>query len=160
MICVDLLIVNKRGHTDQSEFEPFCNSMVHVVEMYGAFAYVHWHTEGGDLGTATNISYYLSINSVAQLIKVTFELLESEGKEKGGEFKVPHYTWVMLQISPLHENRKTYKHHIGRLPFKRYLQYCSTCDKHPHGHWVAHKKRLWWYHGWKFWKFLEAASKN
>ena len=77
MICVDLLIVNKLGHTDQSEFEPFCNSMMHVVEMYGAFAYVHWHTEGGDLGTATNISYYLSINSVAQLIKVTFELLES-----------------------------------------------------------------------------------
>ena len=46
--------------------------------MYDVVACVHWHTEGRDLGTATNISYDPSINSVAQLIKVTVELLDTQ----------------------------------------------------------------------------------
>ena len=87
--------------------------MVRVAEMDGYGAHVLRNTKGGDLETTLNISYTPSIKSISQLIKSTVELLEREGNEKGKEFKVPHCTWVMLKLSPSHDNRKTSKRHTG-----------------------------------------------
>ena len=96
---------HNRGNTDQLEFEPLWNAMVHVVEMDGDGTHILRQTEGGDLETTTNIFYTPPINPITQFIKNTVELLESEGKKKRKDFKVLYRTWVMLQLSTSHDNK-------------------------------------------------------
>ena len=68
LICVESRIFNKKGNTDQSEFDTFWNAMVCVVDMYSSGAHVLRHTEGGNLETKINISYVPSINSSKPLL--------------------------------------------------------------------------------------------
>ena len=57
LIYVELRIFNKRVITGQLDFEPFWNSMVCVMEMYGDSAHFHRPTKGRDLETTTNMYY-------------------------------------------------------------------------------------------------------
>ena len=73
----------------------------------GQWRYSHSPANRGRWSGENNKYFYTpSINPITQFIKNTVELLESEGKKKRKDFKFLYRTWVMLQLSTSHDNKK------------------------------------------------------
>eukprot|EP00957_Ditylum_brightwellii_P033737 2556758-Ditylum_brightwellii.AAC.1 len=99
--------------------------------------------DAGDLQSTVNVVYTPHINSIQQLHAATIKLLVEEDKLKEGvDFHIPSQKWLMLQLSPTDETRKTANIYTGCLPIKRQLQSCNTQSYHHHAHWCAQIKKI------------------
>ena len=66
------------------------------------------------------------IASMPQLLKLTIEQLEKDGKRRGGDFAVPHLSWMYYALSANNEYSSTAARYTGLLPFKRMIQSRSS----------------------------------
>ena len=98
--------------------------------------------------TTNKILYAPYVLSVKKLVDKAKELLtETDAKKEGVDFLLPSLSWVYLQLSPSHENRKTAERYAGKLPFKRMILSRTDRDSaHLNAHWVAGLKKYWRHH--------------
>ena len=141
----------------EHKFDLFWKAMAEAIDIDGAGVHRHCHVSS-DTQTTCNVAYAPNVNSITQLIDATIKNLSEKKLKERYDYFVPHRTWVALQFSPTYENHRTAQRHTGLLKFKRQLQSKSARSDHPHGHWVAQKKKIWRYHGWKLRSLLEDAA--
>ena len=88
--------------------------------------------------TNNNVFNAPNVLSVHELVDKGKDLLtKTDGKKGVVDFIVPSISWVYLQLSPWHENRKIAERYTGKLPFKRIiLSRTAIYIDHTHAHWV------------------------
>ena len=139
----DMRTYNIRGNTTASVFEPFWEGCTRVLELENGSGAHHRRKAASDEDTTINVSYAPGILSISQLVRVTVETLEREGKVKDVDFKVPSEMWVALQLSPNNEYASTAAYYTGRLKFVRKLiSRTARDDSHPAEHWNSGKNDI------------------
>eukprot|EP00957_Ditylum_brightwellii_P184082 14021960-Ditylum_brightwellii.AAC.1 len=137
--------LNCRGNREGSKFKKFWDTAERVIELDGPGAHSRC-CDAGNLQSTVNVVYTPHINSIQQLHAATIKLLVEEDKLKEGvDFNIPSRKWLMLQLSPTDETRKTAKFYTSCLPIKRQLQSCNTQLYHHDAHWCAQIKKIWQY---------------
>eukprot|EP00957_Ditylum_brightwellii_P198632 15139078-Ditylum_brightwellii.AAC.1 len=121
LLASDKRKLNCCGNREGSKFETFWDAAERVIELDGSGVHRRHH-DAGNLQKTVNVVYTPHINSIQQLQAVTIKLLVEEDKLKEGvDFHIPRQKWLMLQLSPNDETRKTAEFYTDHLPIKRQL---------------------------------------
>ena len=99
-LIMDMRLLNCRGNTNKSKFELFWEYCSRTMEIENGSGAHHRRHAATDADTTNNVSYAPGLVSIPQLIRLTLEALEKDGKVKGIHFEEPSLQWVTYQMMP------------------------------------------------------------